>query len=144
MPIFQRKADIVEAQQFLGADEPLPKGVKYSRLLGYYVETIHGHRLPILDGQWIVPEKDGIHYYPVTDEIFKQTWLTPLTQLQRFKELLTEFGITFQEEKFKTNDLCDEQCIKIITTDHETNLHDYIGVFVFNLEGKYLKSYYTA
>lgn len=40
----------------------------------YYVVTIHGQRTYIVDGDFIVQEPDGVHYYPVKPGIFTDTY----------------------------------------------------------------------
>ncbi len=80
---------IIEAEQFFEKQEPWPwpKGVKYKEYFvegpaqqsaGYrkefYVTTIHGQKTWIVDGDWIIQEPDGEHYYPCKPDIFEQTY----------------------------------------------------------------------
>jgi hypothetical protein len=40
-----------------------------------YVTTIHeNQRVYVEKGDWILPEPDGKHFYPVKDEVFKSTY----------------------------------------------------------------------
>jgi hypothetical protein len=40
-----------------------------------HVHTIHGGQIVNLEvGDWIIPEPDGKHYYPVKSDIFDQTY----------------------------------------------------------------------
>lgn len=39
-----------------------------------YVVTIHEQRAWLNDGDWIVQEPDGVHYYPVKDAVFKASY----------------------------------------------------------------------
>lgn len=40
-----------------------------------HVHTAHNNQLVILEkGDWIFPEPDGEHFYPVKPEIFKNNW----------------------------------------------------------------------
>lgn len=40
-----------------------------------WVETIHeGQRVEIKEGDFIIPEPDGIHYYPCKPDIFEKTY----------------------------------------------------------------------
>jgi len=40
----------------------------------FYVKTIHGHLTPVVIGDWIITEPDGIHHYPCKPDIFEQTY----------------------------------------------------------------------
>lgn len=35
------------------------------------VTTIQGQRVFVEPGEWIVQEPDGIHYYPIADDVFR-------------------------------------------------------------------------
>lgn len=39
-----------------------------------YIITIHGQDTLVAEGDWILPEPDGIHFYPVKDEVFQNTF----------------------------------------------------------------------
>lgn len=76
---FQKKPIVIEAAQFrLG--QPIPKGV----CVGWncaanerepHVHTIHAGQVYILqDGDWIIPEPDGVHFYPCKPDIFEATY----------------------------------------------------------------------
>lgn len=39
-----------------------------------YVETIQGREVDISPGEWAIQEPDGEHYYPCSDEIFRQRY----------------------------------------------------------------------
>jgi hypothetical protein len=40
-----------------------------------YIETIHhGQRVTVEEGDYIIPEPDGIHFYPCKPDIFDQTY----------------------------------------------------------------------
>ena len=42
-----------------------------------HVHTIHGSQIVNLEvGDWVVPEPDGIHYYPIKPDILKATYYT--------------------------------------------------------------------
>jgi hypothetical protein len=43
-------------------------------VIGPAVITIHGQVTPVIDGDWVVKEPDGIHYYPIKPDIFEQTY----------------------------------------------------------------------
>ena len=81
MPKFRKKPIIVEAEQFFYGKLPI-NGVFYPRILpdgstyqgDAWVVTIHDQRVYLSDGDWILPEPDGIHFYPVKDDIFQATY----------------------------------------------------------------------
>jgi len=75
---YRKKPVIIDAEQFTGK---LIKGMCNSRSCycsGNYVphvHTIHNSQLVNLEiGDWIIPEPDGIHYYPVKPDIFEKTY----------------------------------------------------------------------
>ncbi len=73
MPRFRKIPVYIEAVQFDGVNEP--NGVwRREEDLTPYVITIHGQRCYIQVGDWIVPEPDGIHFYPVKPDIFAATY----------------------------------------------------------------------
>lgn len=83
MPLYRRKSTVIHAEQFRGGREAgrdwyLPKGVfvSYNGLEGtkYYVETIHAQRVYLADGDWVLPEPDGRHYYPCQPAVFASTY----------------------------------------------------------------------
>lgn len=80
MPKFLRKPTVIEAEQFL-LNAPLPfkdRGAVLFDGENYYIETMHDKQIVILeDGDWIVPESDGKHFYPIKSDVFKQTY-TPV------------------------------------------------------------------
>lgn len=40
-----------------------------------HVHTIHaGQIVDLEDGDWVMPEPDGEHYYPIKNEIFEATY----------------------------------------------------------------------
>lgn len=75
---FMKKPIIIEAEQYLGDKV---KGVcdgEYCEKTGIHephVHTIHNSQVVLLEiGDWIIPEPDGIHYYPVKPDIFNATY----------------------------------------------------------------------
>lgn len=83
---FRKKPVVIEAVQFTQEIQdrheqlmtPLPKGVERAHAGDnageYYVVTIHGQETWIVPGDWIMPEPDGIHFYPCKDDIFRKTY----------------------------------------------------------------------
>ena len=72
---YRKKPIIVEAYQYFPNKKN--KGVFYEELSeGFkpYVTTIHNNDVPICIGDWIIPEPDGIHFYPVKPDIFAETY----------------------------------------------------------------------
>lgn len=42
---------------------------------GVHLHTIHqGQIVELQDGDWVVAESDGKHFYPVKDEVFRKTY----------------------------------------------------------------------
>jgi hypothetical protein len=77
MAQFRKKPIVIEAEQFHPETEPLPFNDRRACALdeeGWYVTTIHGQRTTIVDGDWIIPEPDGEHFYPVKPEVFESTY----------------------------------------------------------------------
>lgn len=74
MPIYRRKTvREVEAVQYADVNNP-PAGVKFSDALGAYVTTIQGRHVCVSVGEWIVTESDGVHHYPVADDVFRDVF----------------------------------------------------------------------
>jgi len=81
MAKFRKKPLEVEAEQFW-PDKSLPRGVTLwsteesrPRDMSFgYVITIHGQRAHVQAGDWIVPEPDGWHFYPIKNDIFVATY----------------------------------------------------------------------
>lgn len=75
MPKFRKVPKIIEAEQFHEGRLPLPFRNAHPPACclgpdGWYVVTIHGQETKIVDGDWIIPEPDGKHFYPVKPDIF--------------------------------------------------------------------------
>ncbi len=77
---FRKKPIVVEAGQFImeGAYIWCPKGMNISSPhigeVNFWVETIHGDRIDVSPGDWIILEPDGIHAYPCKPDIFEKTY----------------------------------------------------------------------
>lgn len=83
---YRRKPTIVEAEQFFLGRLPWPKGVIDGRIIPFiaqdrmsctlpYVQTIHsGQPVLVQDGDWIIAESDGQHYYPCKAEVFTASY----------------------------------------------------------------------
>lgn len=84
MALYRKKPVVIEAEQYLGEDHrPYPKGVcDCGRMMSGipggcqpHVHTIHDNqRVDLAPGDWIIPEPDGIHFYPCKQEIFEATY----------------------------------------------------------------------
>jgi hypothetical protein len=76
---FRKKPVIIEAEQFLEG-QPIPKGVCAGWKCGddsgqLHLHTIHNNqRVDIVFGDWVIPEADGIHYYPCKPDVFEATY----------------------------------------------------------------------
>ena len=73
MSKFRRISSVIEAEMYLGPVDA-PKGVYFDEANRPYVVTIHNQRVFIEISDWIIPEKDGVHYYPCKHEVFVQTY----------------------------------------------------------------------
>lgn len=78
MSKFRKKPVVIEAVQFLEG-QPIPKGVCFGwRCNGdnhQHVHTAHENQKVYVEfGDWIVPELDGEHYYPIKPAIFEATY----------------------------------------------------------------------
>ncbi|MDQ3919004.1 MAG: hypothetical protein M3348_11050 [Acidobacteriota bacterium] len=87
MPKFRKKPVVIEAVQWWpNVDHP---AVNYDnaytvndaffggeRLVreGPYVVTIHKEKAHLTPGDWIIPEPDGLHFYPCKPDIFRATY----------------------------------------------------------------------
>jgi len=61
-----------EANQFLG--DELVIGMRRREDGSAYVQTIQGRGVDVSPGEWIIQEPDGEHYYPCSDDIFRQRY----------------------------------------------------------------------
>lgn len=73
---YQSKPVIVEAEQFVGGLKALKlRGVcakPKCNMGGPHVHTIHNNQAVLLEvGDYILPEPDGVHFYPVKPDIFQ-------------------------------------------------------------------------
>lgn len=80
MAKFRNKPIVIEAEQYVKYGK-LVKGMCNSRSCYSdgntqpHVHTIHNNQLVNLEiGDYIIPEPDGIHYYPCKPDIFKATY----------------------------------------------------------------------
>lgn len=82
---YRKKPVVIEAEQFQGVlpFRGVSEGEFYSdpadiggrRLVKwFYVTTIHGQKTKVIVGDWIIPEPDGIHFYPCKPDIFEKTY----------------------------------------------------------------------
>lgn len=77
---FRKKPIVIEAEQFDAECQPYPAGVCTKPCLdgGWispHVHTIHNNQaVRLSDRDWIIPEPDGVHFYPCKDEIFRDTY----------------------------------------------------------------------
>jgi hypothetical protein len=76
MPNFRKRPILVSAEQFLpdGTWKRDPTGVEREQDGSPYVTTIHEQKCYITPEDWILPEPDGIHFYPVKNDIFERTY----------------------------------------------------------------------
>lgn len=75
---FRKKPVVIEAVQFL-LGEPIPRGVCVGWMCNAgnqpHVHTVHnGQHVMLENGDWVIGEPDGVHYYPVKNDIFEATY----------------------------------------------------------------------
>lgn len=76
---YRKKPVIIEAEQYRTGDQ-FPRGVCNDACLdgnwrSPHVHTIHGNQSVLLeDGDWVIPEPDGVHFYPCKPDIFEATY----------------------------------------------------------------------
>jgi hypothetical protein len=73
---FRKKPVVIQAEQYLGE---LIKGVCNDAACPFsslrHVHTIHNNQAIYLEiNDWIIPEPDGIHYYPCKPDVFNNTY----------------------------------------------------------------------
>lgn len=44
------------------------------------VVTIHGQATKVIEGDWIITEPDGVHFYPCKPDIFEKTYESPVEE----------------------------------------------------------------
>ena len=77
MPKFRKKPVVIEAEQFHSVEGRCwPHGVCQCSLQPCpHLHTIHRDQVVILaDGDWVIPESDGEHFYPCKPDIFAATY----------------------------------------------------------------------
>lgn len=87
MAKYRKKPVVIDAEQFLvapdGTPPRLPGMTLWDDVPGEprprdgswgFVVTIHGQRSHVRHGDWIIPEPDGVHYYPVQPDIFSASY----------------------------------------------------------------------
>lgn len=81
MAKYRKKPVIIEAEQYIEG-YPIPRGMCNSVSCHMtdgnekpHVHTIHNNQLVNLEfGDWVIPEPNGIHFYPCKPDIFEQTY----------------------------------------------------------------------
>lgn len=84
---YRKRPIAVETEQYREGVMPRPKGVcvlacvpcpgamTRPRPVPPHVHTMHNNQAVILkDGDWIMPESDGVHFYPCDAEVFAATY----------------------------------------------------------------------
>lgn len=86
MPKFHNRPKVVDAVQFDPWGDhkfKLPDGVDGvapgADNWGYWgchfwVTTAQGVKVPIMRGEWVITEDDGIHHYPCSDDEFRKRY----------------------------------------------------------------------
>lgn len=75
---FRKRPVVIKAEQFSSLRSAVPAGLCDCAIIGNerpHVHTIHNNQVVIVeDGDWIIPEPDGIHFYPCKPDIFEATY----------------------------------------------------------------------
>ena len=75
MSQFRKKPVVIKAVQFSNIHGDDPVGVwRRPEDNSPYVVTIHDQRCYLSPGDWIIPEPDGVHFYPCKPDIFAATY----------------------------------------------------------------------
>jgi hypothetical protein len=71
---FRKKPIVVDAFQWFPS-MGLFGGVDFDHDEGcYFVVTIHGDKIAVNAGDWVITEPDMVHHYPCKDEVFRATY----------------------------------------------------------------------
>lgn len=80
MPRFRKKPVVIEAEQYAPERAHNIRSLCRNMScvpanLGAHIHTIHDDQIVVLEpGDWIIPEPDGIHFYPCKPLIFEATY----------------------------------------------------------------------
>lgn len=78
MTKYRKKPIVIEAEQHREGSAIVAQGVCCDDACPYinaHVHTIHDSQpTPIVDGDWILGEPDGKHYYPCKPDIFEAAY----------------------------------------------------------------------
>jgi hypothetical protein len=80
MAKFRKRPVVTTAEQYFNVPNGWPVGVcagcdELGLSIGPHVHTAHNNQaVELEDGDWIVPEPDGHHYYPIKPDIFGATY----------------------------------------------------------------------
>lgn len=74
---YRKKPIVIEAEQFF-MNQPLPFRDRSAVAFdgeNFYLETMHKNQKVILeDGDWVIPEPNGVNFYPCKPDVFEQTY----------------------------------------------------------------------
>lgn len=80
MTRYRKKPGVVKAEQY-DPFSKVPNGMCRSRPCFDagndlpHVHTIHNNQIALIEvGDWIIPEPDGLHFYPCKPDIFNKTY----------------------------------------------------------------------
>jgi len=74
MAKFRKKPVVIEAEQFTGEGPDPTEIFRRPEDDTPYVVTVHDQRCYIVAGDWILPEPDGVHFYPCKPDIFAASY----------------------------------------------------------------------
>ena len=72
---FRKKPVIIEAEQWDGWSNTMRGICRCIRNPKVHVHTAHNNQLVVLEkGDWIIPEPNGVNFYPCKPDIFEATY----------------------------------------------------------------------
>lgn len=77
---YRKKPIVIEAEQYIKGSAEMPRGVCLEKhldgdLVHPHVHTVHSNQAVLLEsGDWVIPEPDGVHFYPCKPDIFAATY----------------------------------------------------------------------
>jgi hypothetical protein len=71
MYTYRSRPTLIDAEQWFPNKQI--EGVKLDNS-GHYVVTIHDQKVYLSEGDYVIKEPDGIHYYPCKPDIFEKKY----------------------------------------------------------------------
>ncbi len=75
MTKYRKRPIVVDAEQYVEEGSPVRGMCTTCPYPGPHTHTIHDNQLtPVVLGDWILPEPDGVHFYPCKADVFMATY----------------------------------------------------------------------